>query len=119
MFFRKFLCLSIFITGECLATGFSELDIDLDDCKPDGVLSGISESIDASSFWARQHVAIEMILQAPEYRPAQFISECKFQYPNDKSDQMSCMLFYQNRHENLLKCLKSTKLMCRANGGSC
>jgi hypothetical protein len=91
-----------------------EFGIELNTCTPDGVVNELKEKWNPKDFWIRQNVIFESeVKSAWKYDG----SYCRLK--NDEVDKTKCFLYIKNMYQSILKCYRTTKLLCRQNGGYC
>lgn len=104
--------LIVFNSGECLAMDYT-LKIELESCQPNGIINVWKAMFDPKEFWIEQVVVLEMGVE--RYHLGDSLADCDKEH--SKADMLKCKLYFQNKFDALLKCLKSSRILCRAHGG--
>jgi hypothetical protein len=96
---------------------WSDADIDLETCQPDGIIAKIKRAYDPRWFWVTQHVELEFALEQQDLKS--YFESCNIMHHDDQEERTVCLSWYKNRHKSMIKCLQHSTKMCRVHGGFC
>lgn len=91
----------------------TELRIELDTCRPSGIVGIAKEKINPREFWVSQTVVLEMALER-SWEFTDSINDC--QHESTDAKKIQCRLYFKNRLDSIRKCYRTAKAMCRQNG---
>lgn len=94
-----------------------DLDIELSTCTPDGAINEFKERWDSKTFWIKQNVKLETEMEEKWKYDGAYCKSI-----DDKGHDIvkaKCFLYIQNLFDSMVKCYKTSKILCRKNGGLC